>query len=175
MSETVPLQSLGARVVGRTPDYLANTVYIDRGWTSGISVDDAVLVKNGIAGRVVLVSSNHSQVQLITNADASSGVMIEQSRAPGVLKGSGSPLLTLEYISNTEQVNAGDTVVSSGLDGIYPKGLPVGKVTVSQKGRSGFRSIQVEASADLIRLEEVVVITGRVRPGENPGPQEPRR
>lgn len=169
MSETVPLQSIGAHVVGRTPDYMANTVYIDRGWESGISLDNPVLSGSGIAGRVVLVSRSHSQVQLITNADASTGVMVERSRAPGVLKGAGGPLLTLDYISNTEQVDVGDLVVSSGLDGIYPKGLPVGKVILAQKGKSGFRSIQVESSSDLVRLEEVVIFTGKVKPGDNSG------
>jgi rod shape-determining protein MreC len=172
MQSTIPLQSVGARVVGRTPDYLANTIFIDRGLSSGIHVDDAVLSDNGIVGRVVLVSRNHSQVQLITNADASTGVMVEQSRAPGVLKGAGGPLLNLDYISNTEQVDAGEVVVSSGLDRIYPKGLPVGKITASQKGKSGFRSVQVEAFADLIHLEDVIVVVGREKPDEfaTPGP-----
>jgi rod shape-determining protein MreC len=173
MQAMVPLQSIGARVVGRTPDYMENTLYLDRGWTSGIAVDDAVLCDNGIIGRVVLVSRNHSQVQLITNADASTGVMVERSRAPGVLKGAGGPLLYLDYISNTEQVNAGDVVVSSGLDGIYPKGLPVGKVTDSQKGKSGFRSIRVEAFADLIRLEDVIIVTGKEKPGQESGVSPP--
>ncbi len=161
MQETLPLQYLGARVIGRTPDYMANTLYLDRGWTSGIAVDNPVLSDRGVVGRVILVSRNHCQVQLITNADASTGVMVEGSRAPGVLRGVGGPLLNLEYISNTEQVNVGDTVISSGLDGIFPKGLPVGKITASDRGKSGFRSIHVEVFADLVHLENVIIVTGR--------------
>lgn len=154
----IPQPHLGARVVARTPSFLANVIYIDRGSEDGVSVDAPVISGEGIVGRTVLVSRRQSQVQLITNPDASVGVMLDGSRTPGILKGKGDPLLDLDYINNTEPVAVGDLVLSSGLDGVYPKGLRVGKVVQSEKGKGIFRSIKVEPFADLVRLEEVSVL-----------------
>jgi rod shape-determining protein MreC len=164
LNESIPFEAIGARVVGRTPNYMSNVVYIDRGGTDGITVDAPVLSGSGIIGRTVLVTGHTAQVQLITNADASVGAMVDRTRSPGVLRGSGDPLLDMNYISNTEQINVGDLVVTSGLDGIFPKGLPIGKVVDSRKSNSVFRAIKVEPSADLVHIEEVSVIIGKLKP-----------
>lgn len=161
LRDAYSLQGIGAHVVGRVPVYLSNVAYVDRGIESGIRADQPVLADVGIVGRVVLVSWNHSQVQLMTNPDASVGAMVERTRSPGVLRGNGNPLLELQYIGNTEQINVGDLVVTSGLDGVYPKGLPVGRVVDSRKGKSVFRSIQVEPFADMVRLEDVLILTNQ--------------
>jgi rod shape-determining protein MreC len=164
VADTVQLRSVGARVVARTPDYLANVVYIDRGSDVGISPDCPVLSGTGVVGRVVLVSRFDAQVQLITNADASTGVIIGQTNSPGVLKGSGQQQLAIDYISNTDQVNVGDQVVTSGLDTIFPRGLLVGKVVESSKGRSVFRFVRVQPAADLLHLDDVLVIINKSDP-----------
>jgi len=161
---SLPYQTLGAHVVGRTPDFLSGTIYLDRGSLAGVRADQPVVSDGGIVGRTVLVTRNSCQVQLITNADASVGVMVERTRVPGVARGTENVLLDLNYISNTEEVNVGDALVTSGLDGIFPKGLPVGKVVVSQKGKTGFRTIRVEPSADIIRIEEVLILLGPPKP-----------
>lgn len=163
LTPTLPVQGLAAHVVGRAPSYLSNVLYVDRGSSSGVRVDSPVLTGDGVIGRVILTSPHNSQVQLITNPDASIGVLVERTRSPGVLKGSGNPVLSLNYIGNAEQIEAGDPVVSSGLDGIYPKGLPVGRVTESYKGKSVFRVIQVAPHADLLRIEEVLILPGPVK------------
>jgi rod shape-determining protein MreC len=160
LRSTLPFEGIAAHVVGRAPSYLSNVLYVDRGSASGIRVDSPALSGDGVIGRVILTSPHNSQVQLITNADASIGVMVERTRSPGVLKGSGNDLLSLNYISNTEQIEVGDMVVSSGLDGIYPKGLPVGRIVESYKGKSVFRVIQVAPQADLMRIEEVLILPG---------------
>jgi rod shape-determining protein MreC len=163
LKETVPLETVGARVVGRVPDYLANIVYIDRGADDGVKANAPVLAATAVVGRTILVSRFNSQVQLITNTYASLGVMVERTRSPGVLSGSGQPLLSLDYINNSEQVEPDDVVVTSGLDGLFPKGLRIGRVVQSQRGKSAFRVIRVEPFADLLRLEEVLVLlTGSV-------------
>jgi rod shape-determining protein MreC len=158
LNQGLPYRTLGARVIARTPSFLANVIYIDRGVKDGVKIDAPVLSGDGIVGRIVLASGHQSQVQLITNPDASVGVMLEQARTPGVLRGSGDIPMDLSYINNTEQVSVGDIVLSSGLDGIFPKGLVVGKVVDSQKGKGVFRSVKVEPRVDLIRLEEVSVL-----------------
>jgi len=172
LAETLPFQTVAARVIGRTPDYLAKVIYINRGSSDGIRLDNPVISGSGVVGRVAGVARRESQIQLITNGDASSGAMVERTRSPGVLKGSGDALLDLDYIGNTEQVDIGDMIVSSGLDGIYPKGLLLGKVIESQKGNTVFRSIKVEPAVDLMRLEEVSILLGGVdndtgKPSEN--------
>ena len=160
LAPTLPAQGLAARVVGRAPSYLSNVLYVDRGSMSGVRVDSPVLSGDGIIGRVILTSLHNSQIQLITNPDASIGVIVERTRSPGVLKGSGNSVLWLQYIGNAEQIEPGDLVISSGFDGIYPKGLPVGRVIESCKGKSVFRVIQVAPHADLLRIEEVLILPG---------------
>jgi rod shape-determining protein MreC len=158
LSDRINFQAVGARVVARTPNFLSNILYIDRGSQDGIPIDAPVLSGDGIIGRIVLVSGHQSQVQLVTNPDASVGVMLERSRTPGVLTGAGDLLLDLNYISSTEQVVIGDNVLSSGLDGIFPKGIAVGRVADVRKGKNVFWAIKVKPLMDMIHLEEVSVL-----------------
>jgi rod shape-determining protein MreC len=160
LSDHLNFQMVGARVVARTPNFLSNILYIDRGSIDGIKVDAPVLSGDGIIGRVILVTRHQSQVQLVTNPDASIGGMLERSRTPGVLTGTGDQLLDLNYISNTEQVTAGDNVLSSGLDGIFPKGIAIGRVVDVRKGQNVFWTIKVKPLMDMIHLEEVSVLLG---------------
>lgn len=155
-----PYRLIGARVVGRAPDFLSRVAYLDRGSADGVHIDAPVLTGAGVIGRVVLVAGHNAQVQLITNADASVGIMLERTGSPGVLRGTGGRLLEVGYISSTEDVAVGDVVVTSGLDRVYPKGLFVGKVVESAKGKTVYRDIRVEPSADLIRIGEVLVLLG---------------
>ena len=174
MNERIGIDSIGAQVVARTPSFLSNVLYINRGSRDGIRTDAPVLSGDGIIGRTVLVSGHQSQVQLITNEDASVGAMLERSHTPGILRGSGDSLLDLRYISNIEPVAVGDVVLSSGLDGIFPKGLVIGKVVRVEKGKDVFRSIKVEPAMDLIHLEEVLVLSGEIKPEPEMGPMPPR-
>ncbi len=172
LNDTVAFQTVGARVVARTPGFLSNVIYINRGSADGVRVDAPVFSGDGIVGRAVIVASHQSQVQLITNPDASVGVMLERTRTPGVLRGSGDLLLDLNYVSNTEQIAVGDMVLSSGLDGIFPKGLVIGKVVDSRKGKGVFRAIKVEPIMDLVRIEEVSVLLSEPKPEKGPMPQQ---
>lgn len=156
--EGTHFETLGARVIGRAPDFLSRIAYLDRGSADGVRADCPVVTAEGIVGRVILAAPHTSQVQLITNADASVGVVIERTGSPGVLRGTGGPLLEVGYISSTDDVAVGDLVVTSGLDRIYPKGLAVGKVVASGKGKSVFRDIRVEPSVDLLRIEQTLIL-----------------
>jgi rod shape-determining protein MreC len=158
LSEELAFETVTARVVARTPSFLSNVIYIDRGSKDGVYVDAPVISGAGIVGRAVIVSGHQAQVQLITNPGASMGAMLESTRTPGILRGSGELLLDLGYISNTEEAAVDDVVLSSGLDGIFPKGLVIGKVVDSRRGSGVFRSIKVEPYMDLIHIEEVAVL-----------------
>lgn len=164
LSNAPKTQAVGARVVARTPMFLSNVIYIDRGSKDGVYADAPVISGDRIVGKTVLVTRNLSQVELITNPGASVGAMLQRTRTPGILKGSGESIMDLNYISNTENVMIGDRVLSSGLDGIYPKGLVIGKVADSRKSRDIFQSITVEVGVDLYHLEEVSVLLNETNP-----------
>src|SRR5206468_7028195 len=100
--KALAVQSLGERVVGRAPDYTASVSYIERGASDGVRVNAPVIGENGVLGRVAVASSRTSQVQLITDADAAVGALVERTRSQGVLGGSGDPVLEFKYIGNTE-------------------------------------------------------------------------
>ena len=158
MSDYTNFRVVGARVSARTPEFLTNILYVDRGSKHGVSVDAPVVYGDGIVGRVILVTERYSQVQLITNPDASLGAMLDESRTPGVLTGTGDALLTMNYISNIVPVKTGEAVLSSGLDDIFPKGIVIGTVVVAERGNDIFREIKVKPAVDLIRLEEVAIL-----------------
>jgi rod shape-determining protein MreC len=171
MNENLPYKTLGARIVARTPGFLSNVIYINRGSNDGIRTDLPVISGDGIIGRTVLVSKYQSQVQLITNPDANVGAMLERTRTLGVLRGAGDLVLDLDYVANSEQVEVGEIVLSSGLDGIYPKGLAIGKVVDVRKGKGVFRSIKIQPFMDFMRIEEVSVILIPPKPGPEPKAQ----
>jgi rod shape-determining protein MreC len=161
------LETIGAKVIGRTPDYLASIVYVDRGSSDGVRMGQAVLADKGVFGRVVLVTSHTSQVQLITNVDAAVGARVERTRSPGVLNGTGDRVLELNYINNSEQVEPNDLIVTSGLDGVFPTGLALGRVVESRKGNSVFRLLRVAPLADLLHVEEVLILLTPSEPARN--------
>ncbi len=174
ITAAVSTRTVGAHVVARTPSFLSNVIYIDRGTDDGVRIDQPVISGHGIVGRTVLVTKHQSQVQLISNPDASVGVMLESSRTPGVLKGIGDFVMALDYIGNSEPVENGDVVLTSGMDGIYPKGLAIGKVVESQKGKGVFRTIKVQPYIDFMRIEEVSVILSAITlPDDMVGPRLP--
>ena len=159
MKENIEYKTIEARVIGRTPEYLlSNVLYINRGANDGLKIDSPVLSGDGIIGRTVFVSERQSQVQLLTNPDASIGAMVDKERTLGVLSGTGKSLLDLKYISSTKQIQTGDIVKSSGLDGIFPKGFLLGNIVDVQKNKEGFYTIKVQPAADLYHIEEVSVL-----------------
>ncbi|MEJ2245142.1 MAG: rod shape-determining protein MreC, partial [Acidobacteriota bacterium] len=95
---------------------------------------------------------------LITNLDASIGAMLEHDRTPGVLSGTDHSLLDLKYISNTKEIQVGDRVLSSGLDGIFPKEFYLGTIVECEKSEDGFYKIKVKPAVDLYHIEEVSVL-----------------
>ena len=174
MSETKGLRMIGARITARMPEFLSNVIYVNRGSQDGVYLNAPAFSDAGIVGRVVLVTDHHAQIQLLTNPAASIGVMLEQSRTPGVLVGSGEQILSLHYISNTQSVDVGEVVVSSGLDGIFPKGIVIGKVVASDKGNDVFREIKVQPVMDMIHLEEVAILLDVPGPLEQVEKKSPR-
>jgi len=143
------------------------SLIIDRGSSAGIDVDDAVVNANGLIGRVVLTTKDMAKVQLVTDSNSSVGVLIERTRRQGVVRGDGAGGAQLYDIPATgADVRPGDSVLTAGIDGIYPKGIPVGVVTKVEKGQALFMTITVKPTVDFASIEEVIVLQTRKIPGE---------
>jgi rod shape-determining protein MreC len=152
-------QTVAAQVIGGTGSELSRSVYIDKGERDGIRPDMAVLTRDGIVGKVLHVYRSTSLVLLIDDQTSGVGSILEKSRLQGILRGTSSGEVVLEKVMSDEAVPEGEQVLTSGGDGIFPKGLTVGTVTKVKPGSDLFLNIHVRPAADLSRLEEVLVVT----------------
>jgi rod shape-determining protein MreC len=152
-------KTVAAQVIGSSGSDLSRSIYIDKGDNAGLKPDMAVITAGGIVGKVWLVYPSTSLVLMINDQSSGVGVFMEKSRLQGVLRGTPNGELVLERVMSDETVTPGETVLSSGGDQIFPKGLPVGTVSSVGPGREMFLSIKVKPAADLSRLEEVLVVT----------------
>jgi rod shape-determining protein MreC len=152
------LTTKAAEIIGAAANADFRTVTIDKGASSGLKTDMAVIAPAGVVGRVIVASARSAKVQMLIDRNAAAGVIIERSRAQGVVMGSGDGRLLLQYMSEAYDVAVGDDIVTSGIDGIYPKGLPVGKVDALEKSGGSYKRITVKPAVDFARLEEVLVV-----------------
>ena len=154
------LQSTGARVISGSTDSFNNTVVIDKGTSSGLAVGMPVVDSGGVIGQIIECGPTTSTVRLITDEKSGVAAMVQSSRAQGMLMGSASRQITLNLINTNQKVAVGDTVVTSGLGGVFPKGLPLGKVTsVEAAPGSLYYTIVIEPYGNVSTNEEVMVIT----------------
>jgi rod shape-determining protein MreC len=160
-------QTVAAQVIGTSGSEQSHLLYIDKGSGDGIKADMAVITPRGIVGKVNRVFPGTSQILEINDATAGAGVMLERSRLRGVLRGTASGIPEILHVMADEHIEVGEPVVSSGGDQIYPRGLPIGTVfSVSPDPEGGpFMLVRVKPSADLERVEEVLVITKTVDKG----------
>ncbi|HSP63789.1 MAG TPA: rod shape-determining protein MreC [Pyrinomonadaceae bacterium] len=159
-------QMVAARVIARDPSMWFDNIVIDKGRWSGVEVNMAVVAPGGIVGRVVSTSPWGAQVMLITNEKSGAGAVVGQlgqSNALGSIKGLGeSGLLEMRYVSGLEKVQVGDTVITTGQDGIYPSGYNVGAVVEANPGSATqTQAIRIWPTAGLDRLKEVAVLLYR--------------
>jgi rod shape-determining protein MreC len=151
-------RTVAAQVIGSSGSDLSRIVYIDKGENAGIKRDMAVMTADGIVGKVLLVYPSVSQVLLISDQSSGVGALLEKTRLQGVLRGTANGEVVLELVMADEQVPVGETVLTSGGDQIFPKGLPVGTVTKVGTGKDLFLNIKIRPAADLSKLEEVMVL-----------------
>ena len=165
---------LPAELVAFDPSGWFQTILIDKGSSDGVAQDMAVVSADGLMGRVIGVSSHHAKVLLILDANSAVDALIQGSRVRGVLVGLGRDLCLLKYVQRNEDVQAGDQVISSGMGGVFPKGLLLGTVQEVVRGNSGlFQRVEVEPAANFSRLEEVMVVIQP--PSEKPSPAGSRK
>lgn len=153
---------LPAAVIGGSPDSGSQVVYINRGSREGLRRDMGVITPDGVVGKILAVYPDTSQVLLLSDKESGVGALLAETRTQGPVKGTGEPLLSLEYISSDDKVSVGETVLTSGQDRIFPKDLPVGTVVdAAPDKKSPFMKIRVRPAAHLDRLEEVLVLQTR--------------
>lgn len=156
-------RTVAAQVIGTTGSEQSRVITIDKGAQAGLKSDMAVITPDGIVGKVKEVFRYSSHVLLVTDHESGAGVVLEKSRLRGILHGTGPIDLVVNHIMADEKVEPGENVVTSGGDGIYPRGLPVGTVISSapdpNPDNSSFLVIKIKPAADLARLEDVLVVT----------------
>ena len=156
----VGFSTVSARVIAADATPYFRTVTIDRGTSDGVRRDSAVVSPDGVVGRVVSdPGPRAAKVQLLVDRSAAAGALIERTRAAGVVMGDGDQdTLRMEYVSNLEDVELGDIVVTSGIDGIYPKGFDIGVVEVVYRGPGLQQTIHVRPKVAFSDLEDVLII-----------------
>jgi len=152
------LQTTAAEIIAdsATPDF--RTLTIDKGSQEGLRTDMAVIAPAGVVGRIVVPSAHAAKVQLLIDRNAAAGALIERSRAQGVVVGGGDYRLQMQYVSEVADVVVGDHVVTSGIDGIFPKGFVIGEVESVEKTGPLYKKIVVRPAVDFRSLEAVLVV-----------------
>ncbi len=152
------LNTTAAEIIaaGATPDF--RTLTIDKGTRDGVKADMAVIAPAGVVGRVVMASGRAAKVQLLIDRNAAAGALVERSRAQGVVSGGGDDRLLMDYVSEVADVIVGDLVVTSGMEGIYPKGYVIGQVESVEKSGTSYKTITIKPTVDFTSLEEVLVV-----------------
>jgi rod shape-determining protein MreC len=150
---------VAAEVIGKDPSAWFKTVIIDKGEADGLTRGLPVVMPQGIAGQVIEVSNHYSKVMLILDSNSAVDSLVQRTRARGVIKGQSTDQCRLDYVLRKNDVRIGDTIVSSGLDGVYPKGLRLGFVSqVIEHDADIFHEVIITPFVDFEKLEEVLVI-----------------
>ena len=158
LREHLRLKTVAAEIIGAaaTPDF--RTLTIDKGTRDGVRADMSVIAPAGVVGRLVVPSLRSAKVQLLIDRNAAAGAIVERTRAQGVVVGGGDDRLRMEYVSEAFDVIVGDLVVTSGIDGIYPKGFIIGRVESVERAGGAYKRITIKPAVDFSSLEEVLVV-----------------
>ncbi|MBC8318781.1 MAG: rod shape-determining protein MreC [Desulfobulbaceae bacterium] len=157
LKDSLPPPTITAQIIGRDPSLWFRTVIIDQGRKDGVEKGMPVITAEGIVGQVLDTSPGFSKVLLANDPNSAIDVIIQKNRAQGIIKGVGDAY-DLHYILKNADVEKGDLVVTSGMGGIFPKGLPVGTVSWVMKSKRGmFQQIKIAPAVDFSKLEYLIV------------------
>jgi rod shape-determining protein MreC len=153
--------AIAAEIIGKDPSVWFKTVIIDKGSADGVRRGLPAVTSQGVVGQVIEASGRQSRLMLIIDRNSSADAIVQRTRARGVVKGTSRDECYLDYVLHAEDVRVGDLVISSGFDGVYPKGLLIGTVSaVDFQGGDFFKEIQITPAVDFDKLEEVLIILG---------------
>lgn len=164
LEEKMPETLIAAQVVGKDPSPWFQTVVLDKGTVDGVAKGQPVINPEGVVGLVTEVTRHYAKIMLITDPNSAVDAVIQNTRARGIVKGGTSGYCVLNYVQRKHDVTVGQAVVSSGMDGIFPKGMPIGAVATVVKQDAGiFQGVTVQPYVDFERLEEVLVVPLPIR------------
>jgi rod shape-determining protein MreC len=159
LKESLPPPTLTAEIVGKDPALWFRTLTINRGSSDGVHKGMPVVTVEGVVGQVLNSSPNYSKVLLATDANSAIDVITQQTRVQGIVKGLGRDAFALHYVLKSAVVEEGDIILTSGLGGVFPKGLMVGSVSEVKKSRRGmFQDIAIQPAVDFTQLENLIII-----------------
>ncbi|QWV95188.1 rod shape-determining protein MreC [Geomonas oryzisoli] len=159
LKDSVAVPSLAVSVIGEDSSAWFKTLVVDRGSADGLQEGMPVVAIGGVVGRLVKVAPHSSRVLLLTDHASAIAAIVQRSRARGIVRGAGGGRCSLEFTVKDEDVKVGDSVISSGIGGVFPKGLPIGEVTMVKKGEYGvFQTIEVRPLVNIGKLEEALVL-----------------
>jgi rod shape-determining protein MreC len=165
--QTINHPAVAAQVIGLDPSGWFKSVIIDKGKNAGIRTDLPVVNQSGVVGRVVSVSPNYAKVLLIIDQNSAVDCLMKRSRDRGLLKGSSSEICKLDYVGKSCNIKVGDMAITSGLGGVFPKGLPVGQILRVRDFPEGlFKDIDVNPTVNFSKLEEVLVVLKENHPSK---------
>ena len=172
LKTTTTLPTVAAEIIAGNPNPGILSVTVNRGSDDGVQADMPVISPKGIVGRVIGRPASHaSRVQLLVDPAAAAGALVERTRSGGIVVGAeGDPPLQLQLVSNLADVVVGDVAVTSGTDGVYPKGFPIGRVEKSERGAGLYRQISVRPMVDFSSLENVLIVLVPAHPAARPEP-----
>jgi rod shape-determining protein MreC len=158
-ARTLPQSAVAAEIVAKDPSPWFKTVIINKGRAEGLRRGLPAVTAQGVAGRIVEAGERQSKLMLIIDRNSAADALVQRSRARGIVKGASAEECYLDYVMHEEDVRPGDEVVTSGLDGVFPKGLRIGTVAaVSFQGTDFFKEVRIVPAVNFERLEEVLVI-----------------
>lgn len=166
-------ETIAAQVIGRDTTNWYRAVVLDKGERDGIREEMGVITPSGVVGRVVKATASTSMVLLLTDPNNAVAALIQRTRDEGIVEGTPQGLARIKYVPLLSSVRVGDSVVTSGLAGGFPKGLAIGRITRIEKAEGDlFQSAEIASDVDFSKLEEVLVITS---PGEPVPPVAPTK
>jgi rod shape-determining protein MreC len=158
MRQAFAVPSVAASVVMANVNGQTRMIVVDRGARDGLRPECPVVAWGGAVGRVVAVGPNHAKVRLLTDASSGVAAVVQRSRVQGMVLGRAADGMDLLYVPRFADVLHGDRVVTSGLDGIFPRGFGIGRVAAIADTPEGSQRIHLEPELDFHSLEEVLVL-----------------
>jgi rod shape-determining protein MreC len=160
LNEALGGNSIAANVIGSDANGLARTLVINQGASSGMRVDMAVLSFQGVVGKIIAVSPRASRVLLIDDHNSALDAFDQRTRARGIVAGIVDDGITMKYVERSQDIRPDDVIITSGLDGIFPRGLLIGSIkSVSGEGPGMFLNVTIAPAVDFRSLEQVLVVT----------------
>jgi rod shape-determining protein MreC len=164
MRQDLAPHSIAANVIHSALTEPTRLLVVDRGTRDGVVLDAPVVAWGGAVGRVVMAGAGVSKVQLLTDPNSGVGGVVQRSRVPGIVLGKGADRLEMLYGPRFADVQTGDRVVTSGQDGIFPRGFGIGRVARIERGTDGSQVFELVVELDLETLEEVLILPGPIEP-----------